>query len=175
MRKVLLAFMVMAILATGVAYAVDINVNMTVSIPTFLRMTLDSAVATQTPSGDTPGVLNSTWTTPTTEPAAGQYVQSPDYTLTVLCNNDWQLEIAGPANLTFTQGSDTYNAALEWQMSDASNFAGAPAWGAVAYGPTAQTFAATSFVRYCRFRIPYTWDQKAGTYTGTVVFSATSP
>lgn len=175
MRKILLACMVMAVLATGAAYAVDITVNMTVDIPTFLRMTLDTATATQTPGGDTPGILNSTWTTPSTEPAAGQYVASPDYTLTVQCNNDWQLEISGPANLSFTEGTDTYDAALEWQISDASDFAGAPAWGSVAYGPTTHPFAATSFVRYCHFRIPYTWDQKAGTYTGIVTFSATSP
>lgn len=172
MRKTSLLVLTLILLAAGVASAAQIEVTLTAEIPTFLTMDLStggSTVATADQSADGTYALN--FGTPGTAPD-GTYLESGDYVLTVISNNNWSLGVTGGV---LSSGSGTVN--VEWKYSASSDLTLVP-WSTPADATHTYTYepltAAAGVVRYFRFGIPYTWAQRAGTYIGTVTLAVTT-
>ena len=170
MRKSFFLVIALVLLVSGVAYAATITANLEVTIPSYIFLSFSDAVAEQVVTATASDIE---WTVPAGGPAAGKYAESSQYKLNVLSTAAWTLSITAPAQLEETTTSDKID--LFWRYGDGTS---TPLSAVAAFADKTEAgtpTGATGFTRYMSFAVPYTWDQVAGTYDGTLTISATIP
>lgn len=178
-KKVTLLVAAIMVLATIAAYAgtATIDLNVTVTLPTYLSVTLTDLSNPGTPvtaTATTSGSMNAAWEA-TGTPGPGVYAVSSQYKLNVVCNDTWATTIL-LADGKLTRTGD----AADLTVEEAHGAAQDPATFAAmtnAEIPTASgsLTAGTGVDSFYLFRVPYTWTQRAGVYTGKITFSTVSP
>lgn len=174
-KKVTFLVVAVMVLATVAAYAgtATINLNVSVTLPTYLSMTLSDG-STQATEG---GSLTSEWLVPTgATPGPGVYATSEQYTLSVVCNDAWDVNVQLPTGkltswLGTDWGTDTLQVAMSYGTTSMSAFADMPGTAV----PTASGDIGDSTDSHYQFRVPYALQQRAGLYKGTIVFTAVCP
>lgn len=173
-KKVTLLVVAVMALATVAAYAgtATINMNVSVTLPTYLSMTLTDTVTSASATSD--GSLDAAWAA-TGTPGAGAYATSNQYKLNVVCNDMWNTTIQLAGGKMTRQVTGEALAVEEAHAASATLGSFTAMTDAAIPTASGDMTSGIGVDSYYQFRVPYTWSQRAGVYTGTIVFTTVCP
>lgn len=172
-KVTLLVVAVMALAAVAAsAGTTTIDLNVSVTLPTYLAVTLTDMVSNS--SAIAGGALTAAWTA-TGDPGDGVFATSNQYKLNVVCNDTWTTSIVLTGGV-LTRSSGTETLTVEQAHGAAVDPAAFAAMTDESITTSSGDMTSSSGTdSYYKFRVPYTFAQKAGTYTGKIIFTTVAP